>query len=93
MDFALLLQKLHEQFGINRVMLAGGGLINGAMLDSGLIDELSVVVAPAIDGGGGATLFDNVCYPSALSLIEIRQLEGGGLWLRYSIPRTEKRKK
>ena len=84
-DFALLLHKLKELFGIERILLAGGGLINGAMLDAGLIDELSVVVAPAVDGGKGATLFDGTSSAAGLSLTECRQLDGGGIWLRYSV--------
>ena len=93
-DFKSALRRLNELFGVKRVMrflppvvtgrvmLAGGGLINGALLDAGVIDELSVVLAPVIDGGDGAALFDR-CGSAGLELIESRQLDGGGLWLRY----------
>ncbi len=84
LDFAQLMQKLSANFGIERVMLAGGGLINGALLDAGVIDELSVVVAPAIDGGDGATLFSR-CGSAGLQLIGSRRLDSGGMWLRYSV--------
>lgn len=83
-DFKLGLRRLHELFGIDRIMLAGGGLINGALLDAGCVDELSVVVAPVIDGGDGAVLFDR-CGSAGLELIESRQLNGGGMWLRYRL--------
>ena len=82
-DFKLALRRLRELFGIERMMLAGGGLINGALLDAGVIDELSVVVAPVIDGGDGAALFDR-CSSAGLDLIESRQLDGG-MWLRYRV--------
>ena len=65
-------------------MLAGGGLINGAMLDDGCIDELSVVIAPAVDGGDGASLFAG-CKSTGLKLIETRELDGGAVWLRYKV--------
>ena len=81
-DFKSALRRLNELFGVKRVMLAGGGLIKGALLDAGVIDELSVVLAPVIDGGDGAALFDR-CGSAGLELIESRQLDGGGLWLRY----------
>lgn len=81
-DFKPALRRLQELFGIDRVMLAGGGLINGALLDAGVIDELSVVLAPVIDGGDGAALFDR-CGSAGLELIESRELGGGALWLRY----------
>ena len=83
-SFKILLRKLNEIFGIERVMLAGGGLINGAMLDAGCIDELSVVVAPVVDGGNGAALFAG-CKSAGLKLIETRELDGGAIWLRYSV--------
>lgn len=83
-DFKYALRRLHELFGIERVMLAGGGLINGALLDAGLIDELSVVLAPVIDGGDGASLFDR-CGSASLELIESRELSGGAMWLRYAV--------
>ena len=83
-DFKLALRRLNELFGVERIMLAGGGLINGALLDAGVIDELSVVVAPIVDGGSGATVFSN-CASAGLQLIESRQLGGGAIWLRYKI--------
>lgn len=83
-DFKLALRRLNELFGVERIMLAGGGLINGALLDAGVIDELSVVVAPIVDGGSGATVFSN-CASAGLQLIESRQLGGGAMWLRYKI--------
>ena len=55
-----------------------------ALLDAGVIDELSVVLAPVIDGGDGAALFDR-CDSAGLDLIESCQLDGGGMWLRYRV--------
>lgn len=83
-DFKAALRRLHEMFGIDRIMLAGGGLINGALLDAGCVDELSVVLAPVIDGGDGAALFDR-CGSAGLELIESQELGGGAVWLRYKV--------
>ena len=41
---------LHKHSGVRRISLQGGGIINGAMLAAGLIDQLSLVVYPGIDG-------------------------------------------
>lgn len=41
---------LHKHFGVRRISLQGGGIINGAMLAAGLIDQLSLVVYPGING-------------------------------------------
>ena len=40
------LTQLNEVFGISRLLLEGGPTLNGAFLREGLIDELSLVVAP-----------------------------------------------
>src|SRR5206468_1654166 len=48
-----LIQAVHllaEHFGIGRLLLEGGGHINGAFLAAGLVDEISVLIAPGIDG-------------------------------------------
>ena len=46
LDCGLLLQKLHNRFGIERLMVAGGGVMNWSFLSAGLLDEISLVVAP-----------------------------------------------
>lgn len=50
MDFSRVLEKLAAQFGIERLMAAGGGILNWSLLQEGLIDELSLVIAPVADG-------------------------------------------
>ena len=42
-------------------MLAGGGITNGSFLEKDLIDELSVVTVPVVEGErSSASLFENV---------------------------------
>lgn len=45
-DLPLVLDKLATRFEIKTLILEGGGKINGTMLRAGLIDELSLLVAP-----------------------------------------------
>lgn len=52
-------EKLKNLFGIHTLMLSGGGLINGSFLNEGIIDELSLVVAPVTDASSKtASLFE-----------------------------------
>ncbi|HEY0093808.1 MAG TPA: dihydrofolate reductase family protein, partial [Archangium sp.] len=53
LNLARVLQKLRKDFGIKKLLLEGGGKINGSFLAAGLIDELSVLLAPVADGGIG----------------------------------------
>ncbi len=91
LDCALLLQKLHTLFGIERLMVAGGGIVNWSFLQEGLIDELSLVIAPVADGGtDSVSIFEKADFlpshaPVAFTLKQAKPLEGGALWLRYDL--------
>lgn len=50
-DLAAALDILARQFGIKHLVVEGGAATNGAFLVSGLVDELRILVAPALDGG------------------------------------------
>lgn len=57
-DLKALMSYLHEE-GIDKLMLEGGSTLNFSMIKSGLIDEISICVAPMIVGGANAkTFFD-----------------------------------
>jgi riboflavin biosynthesis pyrimidine reductase len=34
------------------LLVEGGGNVNGSLLAAGVVDEISLLVAPAIDGAG-----------------------------------------
>lgn len=82
MNVAVAMEKLHELFGIEKLMLEGGSMINGAFQREGLIDELSLVQVPMVAGNKGKPLF----FESRLEeyeLATVEQLSGGVNWLRY----------
>lgn len=58
LDLVLALDKLNQYFGIKRLVLAGGGAINGAFARQGLIDEIHLIVAPTIELGNEPTSFE-----------------------------------
>jgi len=89
LDLPLALDKIGERFGVRTLMLEGGGGINGSMLRAGLVDEVSVLVAPVVDGRvGTAALFDvegtNVA-PRRLKLQAVEQRADDVLWMRYKV--------
>jgi riboflavin biosynthesis pyrimidine reductase len=53
-DLAAMLEQLHERIGIKTLLLEGGGAMNGAFLQAGLVDDISLLLCPAIDGSTGA---------------------------------------
>ena len=86
-DLRRVLAKLRTAFGIRRLVLEGGGRINGSFLVAGLIDELSILIAPVADGGiGTPTLFDAMAgkgLARKLRLISISRIKSDLVWLRY----------
>ena len=57
-DLVALMSYLHEE-GIGKLMLEGGSTLNFSMIKAGLIDEISICVAPMVVGGANAkTFFD-----------------------------------
>ena len=93
LDLPLALEILNRDLGVKRLLLEGGGSTNGAFLRAGLIDELSLILCPAVDGAKGApSVFDSTeaeaghrAPVEAMSLESTRQLDGGAIWLRYRL--------
>lgn len=91
-DLAAALETLNRELGIERLLLEGGGGANGALLRAGLIDELSLVISPAIDGSSGApTVFNSGDVDlgpapiERMTLASHEVLDGGAIWLRYRL--------
>jgi 2,5-diamino-6-(ribosylamino)-4(3H)-pyrimidinone 5'-phosphate reductase len=92
-DLPMVLEKLAANFGIKRLLLEGGGRINGTFLAADLIDELSILIAPVADGAMGTpALFDHDENAPArtLKLVSIEQRKGDIVWLRYKVKRAKK---
>ena len=88
-DLAFALEKIGARFGVRTLMLEGGGKINGGMLRAGLIDEVSLLIAPVADGRiGTPTAFDVLgddVAPRRVALEEIERRTDDVLWLRYRV--------
>jgi riboflavin biosynthesis pyrimidine reductase len=87
LDLALALDKIGGRFGVKTLMLEGGGRINGSLLQAGLVDEVSLLLAPVVDGRMGTpALFDadaTAFSPPGLVLSELERRPQDVLWLRY----------
>ena len=93
LDLALTLEILNRELGVKRLLLEGGGIANGAFLRARLVDELSLILCPAVDGAKGAScIFDSSEAEAGqraplgtMSLESTQALDGGVLWLRYRL--------
>lgn len=89
-DLEKAMEILYGHFGVRRLGLLGGGHINGGFLEAGLIDEVSLLLAPGIDGRKGQTsLFDGITnqsrVPVPLKLEQVKRLNNDVIWIRYRI--------
>lgn len=86
-DLNLALSKLREEFGVERLLLEGGGRINGSFLAEGLIDEFSLLLAPVLDGRQDSPAsFDRpgMVAPERFVVTFIERRADDLLWLRYA---------
>ena len=89
-DLRRAVEILYEHFGVERLAVVGGGHICGGFLESGLIDEVSVMIGPGIDGRKGQTaMFDGIKKgngnPYKLKLESVEKWDTDIVWLRYAM--------
>ena len=82
------MEILRAEFGIEMLSVTGGGNINAAFLKEGLLDEVSMMWCPGIDGRKGMTAaFDGLTKdfpPTKLKLMSVEKL-GETIWARYKL--------
>lgn len=88
-DLGAMMRALRQEFGIGRVDSLGGPILNGAMLEAGLLDELFLTLAPKIQNGAkGVTSFEGHAFPperlASATLISLYR-SGDELYLRYRL--------
>ncbi|WP_321340391.1 dihydrofolate reductase family protein [Breoghania sp.] len=89
-DVAGALERIGEAFGVDALLLEGGGIINGVFLEHGLIDETSTLVVPVLDGQSDIPCIYNhqgalAAHP--LTLLDVQKLEHGVVWMRHEVVR------
>lgn len=89
-----LLNKLYQHYGMERLTIQTGGTFNTTWIREGLIDEVSIVIAPMLVGGrdtqsliGGESLhsFEDLAKVKALKLLECNQLKNSYLHVKYKV--------
>ena len=95
-DLPLAMQQLASLFGARKLLLEGGGKINGAFFKHKLVDEFSTLIFPAVDGVAGTQSIVDYDGPEgdrpgagqSLRLTHCETLEGGMVWLRHAVERS-----
>jgi 2,5-diamino-6-(ribosylamino)-4(3H)-pyrimidinone 5'-phosphate reductase len=89
-NLKLLFRKL-ESMGLKTTLVEGGGELNWSLLQLGLVDQLTVTIAPKIAGGRLATTlvegdgFDEISQCIRLQLKKIERKKTGEVVLCYQL--------
>jgi 2,5-diamino-6-(ribosylamino)-4(3H)-pyrimidinone 5'-phosphate reductase len=91
-DLGAALDVLAERYGVEGVRVDAGPTLNAALLDTGLVAEVSVVVAPYLVGSAGARPLHLLAAlrggeAAGLRLTSVEQLRDDHVWMRYSVVR------
>jgi 2,5-diamino-6-(ribosylamino)-4(3H)-pyrimidinone 5'-phosphate reductase len=97
-DMTAALEELNARYGIQTVRVDSGGILNGVLLRAGLVDEVSILVHPALVGGTSQrSLFRAPDLASLegvipLTLVSAETIGEGLVWLRYKVAGRRKKK-
>ena len=92
-DLSRAMEEIALLFDVKKLVLEGGGRINGSFFKLKLIDEFSTLIHPAVDGvAGGQSIMDydgpegdRPGTGQSLRLTHCETLEGGMVWLRHAV--------
>lgn len=87
-DLHQVVETLGRELGTQRLIVEGGPAVSGSFVNAGLVDEVSVVILPLIDGRGDHPASFEIKQQDwrdahYLTLTSAEVQEGGGVWLRY----------
>jgi riboflavin biosynthesis pyrimidine reductase len=87
-DLGHVVRTLARELGVKKLIVEGGSHVSGAFVNAGLVDEVSVLILPLVDGRSEHPSSFEVAMekwhaPAYLKLASVEQKEHGALWLRY----------
>ncbi len=85
-DLRLALRELSAR-GVQTLLVEGGATVFGAFLSAGIVDEMTIYIAPMVVGGGAPSLVEGAGAEKVDHLLKLKLLEarpqGAGVLLRY----------
>ena len=74
---------LAATYGMSTILVDSGRTLGNVLLNAGLVDEISLLVAPQIVGRDGKNLFADVAVKTGLACTRCEMFPGGHVWLTY----------
>lgn len=88
-DLTVVLDKLARELDVKTLIVEGGSHVSGAFVNAGLVDEVSVLILPLVDGRSEHPSSFEVAMekwkaPAYLKLTSVEKTDHDGIWLRYT---------
>lgn len=90
-DFKAALEELDKRYGVKKLRVDSGGTLNGVLLRAGLVNEVHLLINPALVGGTSCrSMFRAPDLASSEGVIDLRlksskKLKGGIVHLHYEV--------
>jgi len=90
-DLRQAVDRLAQIFGVDCIVSDAGGVLNGALLQEGLVDEIDIQFLPAVVGRAEApAIFEGYDIGAASSLCDLRLIStearpDGSIFIRYAV--------
>ncbi|RAS34343.1 dihydrofolate reductase family protein [Paraburkholderia bryophila] len=88
-DLGKVVQTLAHELGVKKLIVEGGSHVSGAFVNAGLVDEVSVLILPLVDGrsehpSSFEVAMDKWQAPAYLTLTSVEKTQHDAVWLRYT---------
>jgi riboflavin biosynthesis pyrimidine reductase len=93
-DLTVALTKIRARLGAQCLVSEAGGGLNGALLREGMVDELHIIMVPALIGGlGTPSIMDGPALepgslPQRLRSVDVQVGAHGTIWAHYEVDRA-----
>lgn len=90
-DLRQAVDRLGQIFSVDSIISDAGGVLNGALLQAGLVDEIDIQFLPAVVGRAEApAIFEGYDIGAANSLCDLRLIStktraDGSIFIRYAV--------
>jgi 2,5-diamino-6-(ribosylamino)-4(3H)-pyrimidinone 5'-phosphate reductase len=90
-DLENALEELNTKFGVKKVRIDSGGILNGVILRAGLVDEVHLLIHPELVGGTtNNSIFQtsdlgDVDVPIKLQLDSVEKVKEDIIYLKYKV--------
>ena len=82
-DLRVVLKKLKEKFGIKKIAVCGGSLINGGFYNENLFDQLDIIMTPIVGEKEGLPLFGGAKEFRLYKFEGAKNYDHGVVYLKY----------